>query len=207
MSIPPSFEEPRRTSWHQQRRRTVARRCPKTVVDYVSQAPPPQLNGATRTVPGDRIGEVQAPVDSAPRRVVRAGSPEEAALARAGWIVVARSWAAELNAGAVGRQPLIDRMSRVADAVVLRELLARDATAVLALDARTLGDYPGDVATAHAPLKAEGATPSPTRRGWGAFDERGSLVGPRSSWSSRTWSRRTSPWSTPRGAGEGSGPR
>ncbi|MCS5499428.1 acetyltransferase [Cnuibacter physcomitrellae] len=90
---------------------------------------------------------------------------------------MAKSWAAELNAGAVGRQPLIERMSRVADTVVLRELLARDATAVLALDARTLGDYPGDVATAHAPLTAEGATPSPTRRGWGAFDERGSLVG------------------------------
>lgn len=44
------------------------------------------------------------------------------------------------------------------------------------MDERTLSDYPGDVATAHAPLTPEGAVPTAARRGWGAFDERGSLV-------------------------------
>ncbi|WP_378145488.1 acetyltransferase [Cnuibacter sp. UC19_7] len=110
------------------------------------------------------------------RRVVRAGSEDAAALARAGWVVVARSWAAQLDVDDGHRGALIERATRVAAIVTVRELEADDAPKVLALDARTAGDYPGDVATRHEPLRREAAVPTSVHRGWGAFDADGRLV-------------------------------
>lgn len=45
------------------------------------------------------------------------------------------------------------------------------------MEERTLGDYPGDVATAHAPLTPENAVPTEARRWWGAFAADGQLAG------------------------------
>lgn len=110
------------------------------------------------------------------RRVVRAGSDDAVALARAGWVVVARSWAAQLDVDGARRAALLERTARVAAIAAVRELEADDAPEVLALDARTLGDYPGDVATRHEPLTPEAAIPTCAHRGWGAFDADGRLV-------------------------------
>jgi predicted GNAT family acetyltransferase len=47
---------------------------------------------------------------------------------------------------------------------------------VLTLDRETANDYPGDIATAHEALTADGATPSAAHRGWGAFTAQAQLA-------------------------------
>lgn len=110
------------------------------------------------------------------RRVLRSDSPDLAALEAGGWRVVARSWAAGLDTATADRGRLELLVERARTVAGIRELTPADADAVLALDAATLDDYPGDVATAHAPLTAAEAVPHPGRRGWGAFEGDGRLV-------------------------------
>ena len=110
------------------------------------------------------------------RRVIRAESEERAELEADGWRIIARSWGAGLKADAIDRvhlKALID--SHSAD-VVIRELTGDDVAAILRLDASTLGDYPGDIATAHQAFTAEQASPTAEHRGWGAFTNTGELV-------------------------------
>jgi GNAT superfamily N-acetyltransferase len=110
------------------------------------------------------------------RRVLRSDSPDVAVLEAGGWRVVARSWAAGLDTATADRGRLELLVERARTVAGIRELTPADADAVLALDAATLDDYPGDVATAHAPLTAAEAVPHPGRRGWAAFEGYGRLV-------------------------------
>ncbi|QAY71705.1 acetyltransferase [Xylanimonas protaetiae] len=97
--------------------------------------------------------------------MLRSDHPDAATLLTDGWSVVARSWGAGLRAADVD-----DARFRAALVPGVRELGAGDADAVLRLDAATADDYPGDVASAHAPLTPATATPDGARRAWGAFD-------------------------------------
>jgi hypothetical protein len=99
--------------------------------------------------------------------VLRSDDPRRATLEAEGWRVIARSWAAQLEAGNADRDHLARLMHRAAAVGTLRELTAPDTPAALDLDARTLDDYPGGVATAHAPMTPKTAAVSPNRRGFG----------------------------------------
>ncbi|MBD8539745.1 acetyltransferase [Frigoribacterium sp. CFBP 8751] len=109
--------------------------------------------------------------------VLRDHSPEAAALLGEGWTVAARSFGARLHTGDVDRDHLRALATGKAADVTIRELGPLDVDAVLALDAQTLDDYPGSVATRHEPFDRSSATPGPTRRAWGAFTPTGRLVG------------------------------
>jgi GNAT superfamily N-acetyltransferase len=103
--------------------------------------------------------------------IARSDDPRVARLMAEGWIVTDRSWGAQLDAADADRARLRAIVDRVAGSVVLRELRPDDARRILALDAATLGDYPGGPATRHAGLDPEAArVPAPGRRGYGAFD-------------------------------------
>lgn len=108
--------------------------------------------------------------------VLRADDDRRAPLERAGWKVCARSWAAQLDREHVDRAKLLERLAAVAASVDVRELTDLDAEMVLALDAVTAGDYPGDVATRHEPLTRERAIPDRSRRAFGAITKDGVLV-------------------------------
>lgn len=108
--------------------------------------------------------------------VLRADDPRVAGLIETGWRITARSWAAQLDADRADRAALRRFVERVAP-VVVRELLGADLPAVLALDAATVADYPGSVATQHEPLTESTAAMSPTRRAFGARTPAGDLVG------------------------------
>lgn len=58
----------------------------------------------------------------------------------------------------------------------MRGLSDTDVDAVLRLDTMTVADYPGGVATQHEALDRRTATPSASRRAFGAFDPTGELV-------------------------------
>lgn len=109
-------------------------------------------------------------------RICRTDDPEADALLAAGWVVVAHSWAAALTAASCDRQRLARLAARAAAVGHLRALTVGDVASILELDAVTAGDYPGGVATAHAPLTAERAVVSTGRRAHGVFDSRGRLV-------------------------------
>jgi GNAT superfamily N-acetyltransferase len=109
--------------------------------------------------------------------VLRDRSPEAAALLGEGWTVAARSFGARLDGDRVDRDHLRALATGKAADVTIRELGPLDVDAVLALDAQTLDDYPGSVATRHEPFDRSSATPGPTRRAWGAFTPTGRLVG------------------------------
>ncbi|KIU02950.1 N-acetyltransferase [Frigoribacterium sp. MEB024] len=109
--------------------------------------------------------------------VLRDHSPEAAALLGDGWTVAARSFGARLHTGDVDRDHLRALATGKAADVTIRELGPHDVDAVLALDAQTLDDYPGSVATRHEPFDRSSATPGPTRRAWGALTSTGRLVG------------------------------
>ena len=100
--------------------------------------------------------------------------PRRAELEAGGWRVTARSFGAQLDSARVDRE----RLRRFVAGVVgsLRELTEGDLHDVLTLDAATAGDYPGGVATRHEPLDAARATPSASRRAFGAFLPTGELV-------------------------------
>jgi len=99
-------------------------------------------------------------------RVLPAADPQVAQLCARGWKITEESFGAKLQITPGVRQQLarIDTPD-----LCIRPLVADDMSCVLDLDALTLGDYPGGVATAHASLTRETACPTPTRRAWGAF--------------------------------------
>lgn len=108
---------------------------------------------------------------NATHAVMRAEDPNRAELQARGWRLVARSWAAQLNAAAVDRAHLHRLIRRVEPVGIVRELQAGDAPAVLALDRATIDDYPGGVATTHEPLSFEQATVGSQRRGFGVIGD------------------------------------
>ena len=75
-----------------------------------------------------------------------------------GWRVVAESWGAGLEAASVDGPELRRLVARVRPLARIRELDADDTDRILALDASTANDYPGDVATLHRALDRADAT-------------------------------------------------
>lgn len=108
--------------------------------------------------------------------VLRADDPRRSDLESLGWSVSARSWGAALDALRVDVGRFTALVERVGALASVRELGPADAPAALALDAATVGDYPGSVATRHEPLSAARAIPSASRRAFGAFTPAGELV-------------------------------
>ncbi|MBM7411539.1 GNAT superfamily N-acetyltransferase [Clavibacter michiganensis] len=109
--------------------------------------------------------------------IARSDDPRATRLAAEGWIVIARSWGAQLDAADADLALLRALVDRVGGSAVLRELGPDDVPRILALDAATLADYPGGPATRHAGLTRDSArVPAPDRRGFGAFDSAGALL-------------------------------
>lgn len=106
--------------------------------------------------------------------VLPAQAQRRAELEANGWVVVARSFGAQLDSDSIDHQRLHTLTAEVG--VSLRELGDADVDAVLRLDASTIEDYPGSVATQHTPLDRRAATPSVSRRAFGAFGPGGDLV-------------------------------
>ncbi len=102
--------------------------------------------------------------------VVRADDADRSRLEADGWIVVARSWAAQLDSSHVDEDGLLLRVQRGSVHGQVREIADSDVTSVLALDAVTLSEYPGGIATQHTPLTMQTARATPYRRGFGVFD-------------------------------------
>jgi predicted GNAT family acetyltransferase len=100
--------------------------------------------------------------------VLRADDPQVAELLTAGRRIRARSWGSALTDPDAAELALL--ASAAPSGVALRRLESTDLLAVLALDAATADDYPGDVATSHTLLTAQTAALSPTRRAFGALD-------------------------------------
>jgi hypothetical protein len=109
-------------------------------------------------------------------RVIRADSAERDVLERAGWHVVALSWAAPLDAADADQQRLRSAIEMVAGFAIVRELVESDIEQALSLDARTAADYPGGIATQHQPLSRTEARRTDRRRGYGAFGSDGRLL-------------------------------
>ena len=110
------------------------------------------------------------------RRVVRSDSAARAGLEASGWVVIARSWGAGLRADDGRIEQLKALVERVTPVAVIRELGPADVDAILGLDRETAHDYPGGIATAHAPLTFDGAVPTSEHPGWAAFVPDGRLV-------------------------------
>lgn len=108
--------------------------------------------------------------------VLRADDPRVPALAASGWRATGRSFGAQLDTGGLDRTRLRARVDRVAPLVV-RELGEADLRAVRALDAATVGDYPGSVATRHELLTDVTAALHHDRRAFGVWTPDGRLVG------------------------------
>lgn len=108
--------------------------------------------------------------------VVRTNTSHHLELEAQGWRVAARSFGAQLDASRANRQRLEGLIHQTSHIVSIRELDAADRDSVLALDAATVGDYPGSVATRHEPLDRVTGTPSASRRAFGAFAPTGELV-------------------------------
>lgn len=109
-------------------------------------------------------------------KVLPADAPERSELEAQGWTVVARSFAAQLDAHAVDQPRLLGLVTRTADVGSMREFSPADIDAVLALDALTISDYPGSIATQHTPLDRQTAAPSASRRAFGVVLGSGELV-------------------------------
>jgi GNAT superfamily N-acetyltransferase len=106
--------------------------------------------------------------------VVQAQDPERERLEHEGWVAIARSFGAQLDADRVDRARL--GALTIRDDVSIRALGPDDVPAVIELDRRTIADYPGSVATQHHPLSREAAAPSSVRRAFGAIDASGELI-------------------------------
>jgi GNAT superfamily N-acetyltransferase len=106
---------------------------------------------------------------SAETRVMRADAPQRTELEATGWAVVARSWGAELDLAEIDRARLDGLVSRATDVGSVRALVPDDVDLILELDATTVGDYPGSVATRHTQLDRDRATPTAGRRACGFF--------------------------------------
>lgn len=105
--------------------------------------------------------------------VLRGDDLRRAELEADGWVVVSRSWGAQLTESMVdvdALSALVRSGGRHGD---VRELAEADLPAVLALDASTLADYPGGMATRHDPLTEESSRLTPDRLGFGVFDAGG----------------------------------
>lgn len=109
-------------------------------------------------------------------RVLPEGDPLVTVLDQAGWALVARSWAAQLDADRVDRSRLAQLIARTAPHALVREVGAADLGSVRELDAATVGDYPGSVATEHTLLTDETAQLSSERRAFGAWTPAGKLI-------------------------------
>lgn len=101
--------------------------------------------------------------------VLRADDPQRARLEADGWCVVARSWGAALASADADSDELSRLSARVHTLGSARELSADDVDSVLELDAATVDDYPGSIATRHDRLDRGSATPSATRAAWGFY--------------------------------------
>lgn len=105
-------------------------------------------------------------------RILRADSPERAALERAGWVVVAHSWGARLEASRSDRRSLRELAARADPYGGVRRLTVEDMPGALALDEVTLHDYPGAEATAHTPLTSARAAVGASRHGYAVLVDR-----------------------------------
>lgn len=108
--------------------------------------------------------------------VLPAHAPKLAELMAQGWTVAARSFGAQLDTSRIDQQRLSRLITRTSGAASTRELEAGDVDAVLSLDAATVGDYPGSIATRHEQLDRGNAMPSASRRAFGAFTASGGLL-------------------------------
>lgn len=108
--------------------------------------------------------------------IVRDDDPRMAVLQSEGWTITARSWAAQLSSPLLDTRRLRALIARVRGAGELREINNEDIDAVLLLDAATLDDYPGGIATRHQPLTADRARVSRARRAFGFFDQLGQAI-------------------------------
>ncbi|MEP6844065.1 MAG: acetyltransferase [Pseudolysinimonas sp.] len=108
--------------------------------------------------------------------VLRSDDPRISELLGAGWQVVAQSWGAQLEAGEVDLERLDGLVEHARAAGLVRELEPYDRAAILVLDAGTLGDYPGGIATMHTALDPERATVTESRRRFGVIGPDGRLV-------------------------------
>lgn len=106
--------------------------------------------------------------------VLPAQSPRRPALEADGWVVLARSFGAQLDSDIIDHQRLLMLVAEASGSV--RELGDTDVDAVLRLDTTTIADYPGSMTTQHTPLDRGAATPSLSRRAFGAFTPDGDLV-------------------------------
>ncbi|WP_258132255.1 hypothetical protein [Microbacterium sp. MYb62] len=102
--------------------------------------------------------------------VLPAGSARRDLLSARGWRVIARSFGARLDAALIDRNRLTRLVRRIDGRASVRELGTDDVEAVLTLDSTTIQDYPGSVATQHAPLVRSTAEPTDRRRAFGAFE-------------------------------------
>lgn len=105
--------------------------------------------------------------------VVRVDDPRRAELEGEDWVVVAQSWAGRLvssNVDVTALSTLVQRGRRHGE---VREVIEPGLSTVLALDAATVADYPGGIATQHFPLTASTVRVTPRRRGFGVFDDAG----------------------------------
>lgn len=102
--------------------------------------------------------------------VVKSDDPRCVELEAVGWVVVSRSWAAQVTASSVDIEVLSGAVRRGRRHGDVREIEDGDLESVLLLDYMTLADYPGGVATEHDPLTTSTAGVTHTRRGFGAFD-------------------------------------
>ncbi|MFJ7287454.1 acetyltransferase [Curtobacterium sp. NPDC098951] len=109
-------------------------------------------------------------------KVLPADAPEVAELEAQGWRVTAWSFGAQLDVDRIDRQRLQSLVDRTAGTGTTRALGPDDVDAVLRLDALTVHDYPGGVATQHTPLDHRTATPTTTRPAFGTVTPDGELV-------------------------------
>ncbi len=95
--------------------------------------------------------------------VLRDDDPRIGELQSRGWRIVARSWAAQLNAVEVHAERSTALVEGIPNDCVVRELEISDKAVILPLDAATVHDYPCGVATVHNALGLEEVTRSPIR--------------------------------------------
>lgn len=103
------------------------------------------------------------------RAVMRADDPRRRELETQGWTTVARSWGAALDSASIDTEVAAALVTRAATCGAAREVQNADVPQILALDALTARDYPGDIATRHEPLTSRTARVGGGRRAFGVF--------------------------------------
>lgn len=107
---------------------------------------------------------------------MRSDDPRLRDLLTAGWETVARSWGAQLSSEDADETRLEALVELTSGSASIRELSNADREAILVLDAATVNDYPGSVATLHSPLTSDSVNLSRQRRAFGAETSHGELV-------------------------------